>query len=332
MKTILITGGAGYIGSHIGYVLACRGYHIIVLDKLVYGQSFDYAWATFIKGDFGDEKVVADIFTRYPVNAVIHCAASIEVGESVKNPLAFYENNVARTISLLNVMLKYDVRTILFSSSCAVYGIPQTLPLVENHPFAPISPYGTTKYMMETIIQDMERAYGFSYFIFRFFNAAGALPEQGLGEQHDPETHLIPLLLRAAYEQKPFTLFGDKKPTRDGSCIRDFVHVLDIASAHLLALHYLEAGNRSEIVNLGVGTGVSVKEMLMAVERISGLKVQCHVAEDRPGDPAILVANSAKAQSVLGWSPCRSSIDSIISSAHMFMLRNKSEKFRQSCL
>ena len=319
MKTVLITGGAGYIGSHIGYLLSNQGYKVIVLDKLVYGQSFDYPWATLIKGDFGNEVLLTEIFSRYPISAVIHCAASIEVGESVKNPLAFYANNVARTIKLLEIMLKFEVKTILFSSSCAVYGIPKTLPLTENHSFDPISPYGMTKFMIETIIKDMEKAYGLSYFIFRFFNAAGALPEQGLGERHIPETHLIPLLLRSAYEQKPFTLFGDAKPTPDGSCIRDFVHVMDIAQAHLAALHYLEDGNPSDIVNLGTGSGVSVKEMINAVERICGLNVPYIVAPDRPGDPAVLVADAARAKKILGWVPQHSSLDTIIKSADLFI-------------
>lgn len=319
MKTVLITGGAGYIGSHIGYLLAQHGYRIIVLDKLVYGQPFDYPWATLIKGDFGNQAILADIFTRFQICAVVHCAAFIEVGESVKNPLAFYQNNVGNTIKLLEIMSKFEVKTILFSSSCAVYGIPQSLPLVENHPFNPISPYGMTKYMVESIIKDMHASYGFSYVIFRFFNAAGALPEQGLGERHEPETHLIPLLVRAAYEQRPFAIFGTRKPTPDGSCIRDFVHVLDIARAHLLALQYLDAGNQSDIFNLGQGAGVSVKEMLAAVERISGLKVPLIVAADRPGDPAILVADATRALTMLGWKPQCSDIDSIIKSASLFM-------------
>jgi UDP-glucose 4-epimerase len=181
-----------------------------------------------------------------------------------------------------------------------------------------------TKLMVEKIIQDMDRAYGFSSFIFRFFNAAGALPEQGLGEQHKPETHLIPLLLQAAYEQKPFKLFGDKKPTPDGSCIRDFVHVLDIAQAHLLALRYLEAGKSSDVVNLGVGNGVSVKEMIQSVEHVCGLKVPYVVEKDRPGDPAVLVADASKARNILGWRAQYSHIDHIIRSADLFMHRNLS--------
>jgi UDP-glucose 4-epimerase len=323
MKTLLITGGAGYIGSHIGCLLAQHNYTIIVLDSLVYGQSFKYPWAKFIYGDFGDEQILNAIFTQYKIDAVIHCAASIEVGESVKNPLAFYENNVAKTIQLLRVMLNHHVKTILFSSSCAVFGVPKVLPLTENHSFDPISPYGMTKYMMESIIKDMHNAYGLSYVIFRFFNAAGAWPEQGLGEQHIPETHLIPLLLRAAHEHKSFTIFGDKKPTSDGSCIRDFVHVLDIANAHLLALSYLQHGGTSDIFNLGTGTGISVKEMISAVERICETHVQVVVADDRPGDPAILVADSGHVQKTLGWYARHSTVDEIVHTAYAYMCFKK---------
>ena len=323
MKTLLITGGAGYIGSHIGCLLAQHNYTVIVLDSLVYGQSFDYPWAKFIYGDFGDEQILNSIFTQYKIDAVIHCAASIEVGESVKNPLAFYENNVAKTIKLLRVMLNHHVKTILFSSSCAVFGIPKVLPLTEHHPFDPISPYGMTKYMMESIIKDMHNAYGLSYVIFRFFNAAGAWPEEKLGEQHIPETHLIPLLLRAAYEHKSFTIFGDQKPTSDGTCIRDFVHVVDIAHAHRLALSYLEQGGTSDIFNLGTGSGISVKEMIAAVDRICKTSVQVAVADDRPGDPAVLVADSGHARKTLGWDFRHSAIDEIISSAHTYMCFKK---------
>lgn len=324
MKTLLITGGAGYIGSHIGCLLAQCGYTIIVLDSLVYGQSSDYPWATFIYGDFGDEQLLESIFTQYNIDAVIHCAASIEVGESVKNPLAFYENNVAKTIQLLKVMLNHHVKTILFSSSCAVFGVPQVLPLTENHSFNPISPYGMTKYMMESIIKDMHNAYGLSYVIFRFFNAAGAWPEQGLGEQHIPETHLIPLLLRAAHQHTSFTIFGNKKPTPDGTCIRDFVHVLDIAEAHRLALSYLDHGGASDIFNLGTGAGVSVKEMIAAVERICETGVQVVVADDRPGDPAILVADSGYVQKTLGWNAQHSTIDEIVRTAYAYICLKKS--------
>ncbi len=321
MKTVLITGGAGYIGSHIGYLLSLFGYRIVILDKLVYEQSFDHPWARLIQADFGDEKQLDEIFLHYQIYAVIHCAALIEVGASVTHPLPFYQNNVAKTVTLLETMLKYDVKTILFSSSCAVFGEPKTLRLNENHSFNPISPYGRTKYMMEMIIKDMGQAYGFSYVIFRFFNAAGACPQEGLGEQHTPETHLIPLLLRACLEQRPFFIFGDQKPTPDGSCIRDFVHVLDIAKAHLVALEYLDKGNASDIFNLGTGKGISVKEMIEAVECHCGKKVQIVTAPDRQGDPALLVADPTKANTILGWYPEYSDIDSIIDSAYSFMCR-----------
>lgn len=325
-KTVLITGGAGYIGSHIAYLLARNGLRVIVLDKLVYGQSFEHEWATLVKGDFADESVLSDIFTHYDIQAVIHCAASIEVGESVKNPMAFYQNNVAKTIKLLGVMLKHQVKTIIFSSSCAVYGTPLRLPLTEDHPFDPVSPYGRTKYMMELIIKDMASAYGFSYVILRFFNAAGALPDQGLGELHIPETHLIPLVLRAAHDQQPFTIFGSNRPTPDGSCIRDFVHVLDIAQAHVLALSYLEVGNPSEIFNLGTGNGVSVKQMINSVEQVTGKKVSIVIAPDRPGDPSVLVADSSKAANILGWAPYYSDIENIVYTANSFMCQ-----FQLSC-
>jgi UDP-glucose 4-epimerase len=319
VKTLLITGGAGYIGSHIGCLLAQHGYRIVVLDSLVYGQSCNYRWAEFVYGDFGDKQLLDTIFTRYDIYAVIHCAASIEVGASVRDPLAFYENNVAKTITLLGSMLRHRVNTVLFSSSCAVFGTPKVLPLTENHSFDPISPYGMTKYMMETIIKDMHNAYGLSYIIFRFFNAAGAWPEQGLREKHVPETHVIPLLLSAAQSREPFFIYGDKKPTSDGTCIRDFVHVLDIAYAHLLALSYLECGGASNIFNLGTGRGVSVKEMVATVECVCSTKVKVVVTEDRPGDPAILVADPGHAQKILGWRSDHSALDEIIDSAYRSM-------------
>lgn len=324
-KTVLITGGAGYIGSHVAYVLAHNGYRIIILDNLVYGQSFNHPWATFIKGDFSDANLLSDIFKRFQVYAVIHCAAFIEVGQSVKNPLTFYQNNVVNTIQLLDSMLKHQVKTILFSSSCAVYGNPVWLPLSENHPFDPISPYGRTKYMMEMVIKDMRQAYGFSYVIFRFFNAAGALPQEGLGEIHIPETHLVPLVLQAAHTQTPLSLFGDSRPTPDGSCIRDFVHVLDIAQAHLLALQYLQAGNTSDIFNLGTGQGVSVKEIIQVVEQVTGKRVKVRACPDRPGDPSILVADSALAHKVLGWKATSySDIKNIVEMANSFMIQHQS--------
>lgn len=324
MKTVLVTGGAGYIGSHIAYLLACNGYSVVVLDALVYGQPFDAPWAAFVEGDCGDSLLLAEIFTRWNIDAVIHCAASIEVAESVRDPLAFYKNNVVTTVNLLDSMIRHGVATIIFSSSCAVYGTPQADVLSEEHPLNPISPYGMTKYTIEALLEDLGRAMGLSYVIVRFFNAAGALAEYGLGERHVPETHVIPVLLHAAYEQKPFTLYGDRRPTVDGSCVRDFVHVRDIAHAHLLALAYLEAGKKSEIFNLGTGRGYSVKEIISVVEHVTRSRVPLVVGHDRPGDPHFLVAASGKANDILGWHPACSDIEHIVSSADAF--------FRQTSL
>jgi UDP-glucose 4-epimerase len=317
-KTVLITGGAGYIGSHIAYYLACRGDHVIVIDKLVYGQHFEYPWATYIKGDCGDRKLLTHIFQTYPIEAVIHCAASIEVGESFKNPLAFYANNVGVTIQLLEMMQTYHIKNIIFSSICAVYGIPQSLPMAETHSVNPVSPYGMTKLMVESILKDAHTSHGLDYVVLRFFNAAGALPKENLGERHIPETHLIPLLLRSALQQKPFYIFGHHKPTHDGTCVRDFVHVCDIAYAHELALDYLCNGNRSDIFNLGTGIGYSVKQMIDAVEYVCDMPVSTIIADDRPGDPPVLIADAGKINTIMGWRARNSDLHHIIESAYVF--------------
>lgn len=315
-RNILITGGAGYIGSHIAWLMAHSNYNIIVLDNLVYGQTFNFQWATLIKGDYGNAQLLEEIFTTYSIDTVIHCAASIEVGESVKNPLKFYENNVAKTITLLQTMSLYKISKIIFSSSCAVYGIPQGVPIPEDHPKLPISPYGHTKLMIETILQDTFNAYGISYVVLRFFNAAGALHSEGLYEQHKPETHLIPLLLQAAIGHKPFYIFGSCRPTLDGTCIRDFVHVLDIAKAHMQAIEYLNNGNRPDIFNLGTGEGFSIKEIVHATENICQCAIDIEYKEDRPGDPSVLIADAQKAKTILTWIPIYSDLETIIKSAY----------------
>lgn len=315
-KNVLITGGAGYIGSHIAWLMARSNYNVIVLDSLVYGQTFNFPWATFIKGDYGDALELEKIFTTYSIDTVIHCAASIEVGESVKDPLKFYENNVAKTITLLQVMSRHAVMKIIFSSSCAVYGIPREVPISEDHPKAPISPYGHTKLMIETILQDVYNALGIAYVILRFFNAAGELHSEGLYEQHKPETHLIPLLLQAAVTHKPFCVFGRSRPTPDGTCIRDFVHVLDIADAHMRAIKYLDRSNRPDAFNLGAGKGFSIKEIIKTTETICQCSLDINYKEDRPGDPAILIADAQKAQTQLGWTPVYSDLQTIIRSAY----------------
>jgi len=321
MKTaVLVTGGAGYIGSHTAHLMAQKGYEIIIVDSLQHGQTFDHPWATFIESDFADEKTLEHIFENYAIEAVIHFAAFIEVGKSVKDPLRFYENNVIKTIKLLKAMVKYNVKKFIFSSSCAVYGNPQFLPLTEDHPKNPISPYGKNKLMVEMALQDFQKAYGLQYVALRYFNAAGASPEHGLGENHNTETHLIPIIFRAAIEQRPFYIFGIDHGTKDGSCIRDFIHVKDLAQAHWLALEYLNNGNLSDCFNLGTGNGFSVKEMCEKVEEVCNLKLQILHENKRLGDPPILIADPKKAKNILGWQAQYSDLAHIIKTAYEFTL------------
>lgn len=320
MHTILVTGGAGYIGSHTAWLLHQQGYQIIILDSLVYNQSFDFPWATCIKGDVGDRHLLATIFTYYSITAVMHFAAFIEVGRSVTGPAACYQNNVVNTLTLLNAMRDHGVNTIIFSSSCAVYGEPQQLPLTEDHPHNPLSPYGDSKHMAECIMHRYADAYGLRFVVLRYFNAAGSLPEHNLGERHEPETHIIPLLLRAAMHKKVFTMFGTDHATPDGTCIRDYVHVLDIADAHIKAYEYLQAGNRSTAFNLGTGHGFSVREVVSAVQEVIGASLNIAYAEKRAGDPAILVADATKAREVLGWQPSHSELHAMVRSAYQFAL------------
>jgi UDP-glucose 4-epimerase len=321
--TILVTGGAGYIGSHTAYLLAQQGYQVIIIDSFIHNQYFNPRWATVIKSDFADTVALEKIFTTYNIHAVMHFAAYIEVGESVKNPLKFYENNVSKTITLLQKMLEHGVNNIIFSSSCAVYGIPERLPLTEDHPKNPISPYGKTKFMIETILQDADDTYGLHYVALRYFNAAGALPEECLGEQHKPETHIIPLLLCAALQESPFTIFGNDYETKDGTAIRDYLHVLDIAQAHLCALQHLEHGNPSDCFNLGTGSGVSVKEMIETIEEIIRTPIKKVWEQRRAGDPAVLVADPSKAQNILQWQPRYSDLNFILQSARAFANRER---------
>ncbi len=317
MKTILITGGAGYIGSHAAYLMQKKGYKLIILDNFWQNQTFNHSWAQVINGYFADKKILETIFKENQIESVMHFAAFIEVGESVKNPLKYYENNVVKTLDLLNLMLKHNVKKFIFSSSCAVYGIPQYLPLNENHPTNPINPYGKCKLIIEEVLKDLDKSDNLKFVSLRYFNAAGALPEENLGEQHLNETHLIPLLLRAAKDNKCFKIFGDDYQTKDGSCIRDFVHVLDIAQAHILALEYLNE-NKSDFFNLGTGHGFSVKEIISSMEKILKTKIRIEIAARREGDPAILVADSTKANNILKWSPKYSDLNNILKSALEF--------------
>lgn len=317
-STILITGGAGYIGSHTAFYMAQKGYKVIVIDDLIYNQQFNYAWAQFIKADFSNQQVLDDIFKHNKIDTVMHFAGSIEVNESIRNPIKYYINNIANSLNLLNAMLRYGVNKFIFSSTCAIYGNPIVLPLSEDHPTNPLSVYGQTKLIMENALKTFNEAHGLQYVSLRYFNAAGALPEIGLGEQHEPETHLIPLLLQAANTNKPFNIFGTDYQTKDGTAVRDFIHVVDIAEAHYLALKHLEENNPSDVFNLGTGQGFSIKELISAVESLFRMKLQVVFAPRRAGDPAILVSDPRKANMILKWKPKYSDIEFILRSANVF--------------
>lgn len=318
-QTIIVTGGAGYIGSPISYLLYMHGYHVIILDDFRYHQSKkNLSFATIIEDDYGNPTILDELFTTHSIAGIMHCAGSIEVGKSVTDPHEFYTNNITKTITLLDRMRVHNIRNIIFSSSCAVYGTPSIIPITEDHVRAPISPYGNTKLMIEMILADYDQAYTIPYVALRYFNAAGALPELQLGEQHEPETHLIPLIFRALRTKKPFTIFGNDYQTPDGTCIRDFLHVLDIAHAHLQALNYLHRGHPSMACNLGTGNGYSVQEIINTIEQITQLHVPTRIAEKRAGDPPYLVASAARAHDLLSWKPRYSDIANIIKSAYIF--------------
>jgi len=314
-KAVLITGGAGYVGSHTAYLMARQGYKVFILDTRIHGQPFSHNWATLIEKDCADREVLSTLFERYDIEGVVHFAALAEVSESVRSPQDYYENNVVKTLQLIDCMLQHKVKRFVFSSTCAVYGEPTSLSLSETHPTAPINPYGRTKLAIEHALHDYSHAYGLSYVSLRYFNAAGALPEMQLGEYHVPETHLIPRLIRSLYQQEPFFLFGNDYKTKDGSCVRDYVHVIDIARAHLQAWWHLASTGVSECINLGSTHGHSVKDVIRVLEDICGKKVLVKIADRRLGDPAILVADATKAMNVLGWHPKYSSLSLILRSA-----------------
>ncbi len=317
-KTILLTGGLGFVGSVTAHVLHALGYQVVILDKFVHHQACAVPWAQVIKGDICNRALLASIFAQYNFAAVMHFAGLIEVGASVTSPDAFYTNNVVGTLGLLDVMHNHQVPHIIFSSSCSVYGTPTYVPIDENHQCAPASPYGRTKHAIEYAIKDYAAAFGMNFVILRYFNAAGAALEYGLGECHNPETHVIPLLLRAGRLCLPFSVYGADYDTSDGTCVRDYVHVHDIARAHVFALDYLMHGKKSEICNLGTGNGYSIYELIEAAQRVSGCSIVTKIVARREGDVATLVANAAKAQSVLNWRPQRSDIKSIMHDAWLW--------------
>ena len=327
-EAVLVTGGAGYVGSHTCKALASQGYLPVSLDNLVYGHPWAVQWGPFIKGDTADSLVLDQVFSDYRPKAVIHFAAYAYVGESVEHPAKYYQNNVAGSISLLEAMRRHGCRNIIFSSSCSTYGIPLQVPIPETHPQAPINPYGRTKLMMEQIIQDYGRAYGIRHAILRYFNAAGADPEGQIGEDHDPETHLIPLLLKTVLGLRDFTeVYGTDYDTPDGTAIRDYIHVKDLAGAHILALRHLFQSNQSLCINLGTGHGNSVMEVIQAVQQVTGKPVAYRLVGRRPGDPPALVAKADQAASLLGWRPDFIRIQETIATAwnwHQSQSKNQS--------
>jgi UDP-glucose-4-epimerase GalE len=318
MASILITGGAGYIGSHTAHLLKRHGYDVVIVDDLSRGHEHNVRGFPFHKLRMQDTAALADVLGAAKIEAVIHFAAYIAVGESTRVPELYFGNNTGGTISLLTAMVAAGVSKMVFSSTAAVYGMPQTAPIPETSPYAPLSPYGDSKVMVEKILDWIDQFRGLRSVCLRYFNACGADAASGLGEEHDPETHLIPLLLRAVSTGEPITLFGDDYPTADGTCIRDYIHVMDLADAHVLALRHLLDGGESQRFNVGTGSGYSVREVLSAVEEVTGRKVPFRMGPRRDGDPAVLVANSDKLKTALGWRPRYTDVRDIVRSAWEF--------------
>jgi UDP-glucose 4-epimerase len=320
---VLVTGGAGYIGSHMVKLLAARRAEVTVLDDLSTGHADAVRGGTFVRGDIADIPSTTDLLRRNRVEAVIHFAACSLVAESVANPLKYYSRNVGGTTALLTAMREAGVAKIVFSSTAAVYGNPQRQPIDESHPTTPVNPYGATKLAIERLLADCHTAFGLRSATLRYFNAAGADPEAGLGERHDPETHLIPLVLRAAARGTPVSVFGNDYPTRDGTCVRDYVHVADLCVAHLQALAWLDAGGGCESFNLGNGEGATVLEVIEAARRVTGKDISIAHAQRRAGDPPSLVADATKAKRVLGWQARHASIEGIVRDAWNFEIARR---------
>jgi len=326
-QTVLVTGGAGYIGSHTCKALAGAGYSPIAYDNLVYGHEWAVKWGPLEMGDIQDSARLDEVIGRYRPCAIIHLAAFAYIGESVSDPGKYYRNNTAGSLNLIEAARRNAVRCFVFSSTCATYGNPASLPISEDNPQNPINPYGASKLMVERILEDYSRAHDFSYVALRYFNAAGCDPDTQIGEDHDPETHLIPLVLDAASGRRPnVTIFGSDYDTPDGTCIRDYVHVSDLASAHVLALQALLGGAPSQKLNLGLGFGFSVLDVVKSVERVTGLRVPVLHGDRRSGDPAALVSNPARATEALGWHPAFRELDPIVATAWAWHQRHRPNK------
>ena len=313
---VLVTGGAGYVGSHAAKALAQAGFEPIVFDNLSEGHSWSVRWGPLVQGELADRELLLKTLTGYGIQAVCHFAANAYVGESIGQPRKYFQNNVVNSLNLLDAMLDAGVRKLVFSSSCAVYGEPQQLPLVEEHRQQPISPYGESKWFVEKALRWYAAAYSLHSVALRYFNASGADPDGELGEVHVPETHAVPLAIQTALGQRPhFEIFGTDYPTADGTAIRDYVHVTDIADAHVKALQHVLGHEESMALNLGTGVGHSVREIVAAVERAGGRPVKILNSARRSGDPAVLVADGARAQHILGWQPRYSELSAIVESA-----------------
>ncbi|NET02539.1 MAG: UDP-glucose 4-epimerase GalE [Sphaerospermopsis sp. SIO1G2] len=327
-STILVTGGAGYIGSHAVLALHQAGYEVIILDNLVYGHRDlveNVLQVELIEGDIEDRQLLDHTFKTHHIDAVMHFSAYTYVGESVTNPDKYYRNNVLGTLTLLEAMREADINKFVFSSTCATYGVPKFIPLTEDHPQNPINPYGTTKLMVEQILADFDIAYGLKSVRFRYFNAAGANPDGLLGEDHNPESHLIPLVLQTALGKREYiSIFGTDYDTADGTCIRDYIHVSDLADAHVLGLEYLLQGGESEVFNLGNGNGFSVNEVITAAQEVTGINIPVKECDRRLGDSPVLIGSSEKAKNILNWQPKYTSIQEIV--AHAWRWHQKRHK------
>lgn len=316
---ILLTGGAGYIGSHANKILSKRGCKTVVYDNLSRGHLEFAKWGHFVLGDLADKDRLRFCFKNYSIDAVMHYSAFCSVGESVDHPAEYYSNNVVNTLNLLDVMIEYGVNKFIFSSTCSTYGNPLQLPMPEDHSQLPINPYGKSKFMVEQILKDYDEFYGLRHVSLRYFNAAGADPAGEIGEWHEPEPHLIPLVIQAADGQRDcIAIYGTDYDTPDGTCIRDYIHINDLAAAHMLALEYLQSSGPSDAFNLGNGNGFSVKEVIRSVEHVTGKTIKVVEAERRLGDPPCLVGSSEKARKILNWQPQYPGLDEIIKTAWLW--------------
>ena len=325
-KAVLVTGGAGYIGSQTCKLLAQSGFLPVTYDNLIYGHRHAVKWGPFVEGDLADKELILKTIDEFDIQAVIHFAAYAYVGESMEEPDKYFRNNVINALNLLEALHLKKIKNIVFSSTCATYGVPDTVPIDEDHVQNPVNPYGETKLFFEKALHWHDVAYGLKFVALRYFNAAGADPETEIGEDHTPETHLIPLVIESALGQRPHVeIYGTDYATEDGTAVRDYIHVLDLADAHVRALRYLQDDGESVALNLGTGCGSSVREVIAAVEKNSGLQVPYTESPRRAGDPPVLVAKADKAKQVLGWQAQHSDLDNIVKTAWAWSKKQQSK-------